>query len=384
MKENNFFEFQKLVRSLPGRWSKGKQYVFFENCGDKYQALFFPNGSKEPTHQIVAYKEQFGDTDSSWLINGKEVKFDKLSDDACLDDMDKIAKAVDALIYSGKIPDISEYGEYEITCDDSLGADEIKEIVTSDDPSGAYNEIIENRLYDELSNGTSLQYVMDEIASRFDDDVAEAYSYLQEEAKDYVWDCIYWKYDPKAFNDMLRVDLLIDSGNWDYECNCDSRESFSSPERQQCSSLLFLADLVGKKKELISAINGERAEDPFVMQCIEELDNAPDYMTTVTALVQLPMRDIVDILCSQHEGNGLVSGIRLQSGTLCGLFDPMYGDGSVFGIRLPDAVELPVKNVRISIDGCSTYKYNVDKVYGMVSAAWTKAQAVRSTKKEEE
>ena len=63
--------------------------------------------------------------------------------------------------------------------------------------------------------------------------------------------------------------------------------------------------------------------------------------------------------------------ITLGKDTMCGLFDPWDGGGSVLEIQLEKEVRIPIRYIWAALpDGCGRGRYDVGDVYGMCASAW--------------
>lgn len=178
----------------------------------------------------------------------------------------------------------------------------------------------------------------------------------------------------------LPVNLMVDSGNWNYDLDCDNylavKEMDKNRDRFEKSSLLWLAKKLGKEQEwkgLISLYREdgtkalEECQDPVLKSMLEEMDGLMD-LGTLTFLVRLPMKDAMNIISAQEEKKG--GTITLLKNCVCGLFDPLHGGGSGLGISLEQELTIPVSDIRVSVDGAEDRLYGVDDVYGLVASAW--------------
>ena len=121
----------------------------------------------------------------------------------------------------------------------------------------------------------------------------------------------------------------------------------------------------------------------FITSCIEELENLPSHMATLTFLVHMKLFDYFELREAIHSEKKLNDSynfeqrkgkgyLTLSKDTMCGLFDVWSGGGSLLEIKLDHKVELPIKCIwKAEIEtGKSEYGYSVDNVYGLVRSAW--------------
>lgn len=194
-------------------------------------------------------------------------------------------------------------------------------------------------------------------------------------------------YEAAEWNDVsldhgpnLPVNLMVDSGNWNYDLDCDNylavKEMDKNQDRFEKSSLLWLAKRLGKEQEwrdLLSLYREdgtkalEECQDPVLKSMLEETDELID-SGTLTFLVRLSMKDVMNIIMAQEEKEG--GTITLLKNCVCGLFDPLHGGGSGLGISLEQELTIPVSDIRVSVDGAEDRLYGVDDVYGLVASAW--------------
>lgn len=127
----------------------------------------------------------------------------------------------------------------------------------------------------------------------------------------------------------------------------------------------------------------EENPDKFIKSCIEELENLPSHMATLTFLVNMKLFDYFELreamksekelnksyVLKERKGTGTIT---ISKDTMCGLFDVWSGGGSLLEIELDKDVVLPIKCIwRAEIEtGKSEYGYSVDSVYGLVGSAW--------------
>lgn len=215
---------------------------------------------------------------------------------------------------------------------------------------------------------------------------------------DYIDEKYFWEYDIEEWNDYVRVNIMLDIGNANYDFYCDNvlnwYGSGGNGSFEKESSTLWLARQQGKEEELREAcreifnpdsnyFDRKTCEDGFVESCIQELENLPTSMGTITFLVTMPFLDFLHLRDKMAEDENENSASKLSDRTgegyitisqnaECGLFDAWNGSGSVLAIDLVKPVELPIKCIYdAEIEtGKSVHGYSVDSVYGLTPEAW--------------
>lgn len=306
--------------------------------------------------------------------------------------MDKLYEKIKEIL-KGKADrvDSDSYG-FEIYTDyrdRELSRDTIKEIIENENPRLALDEKLSEWAFD------SENYYWDDTLKEIKDELSEEEQELWEENEDEVEDWfrehIYWYYNENDFNNQVNVNILVDCGNWNYDCTCDNVLNWdgrdSGGEIEDTSSMLWLAKTQGKATKLRKAckkwLKEEEIEtDKFIESCIQEFENLPSHMGTVTFLVKMDLFKLFDLLELQkkeYDENGEYdprkntkskSYLILDKRTECGLFNPWSGSGSVLEIELDKDVKLPIKYAKFCVEGCKTYGYDVDEVYGLIDSCW--------------
>jgi len=274
--------------------------------------------------------------------------------------------------------------------DDRISDHSLKEIFSSDDPETKFYELMgewyddeDYETRDEISGKVRVElgklggaYATDEDGNFLDDEVEELY---QE-----VFDSGYF-YCSLPFDHYLKqevyANIMIDTGdgNRDFTDNCiypfyDAKED---DEIRDTASLVWLAKTQGYSKEdlrkgLAAYIDGDD-QTGFMNTVGQELINATSHMNVLTFLVKTTLRDLFNIaeaMLSFTNGTPKESCVVLRKDTMCGLFDPWYGAGSLLEIELQNDVVIPVSIIRSAKpDGCDG-SCSISEVYGMCGSAW--------------
>lgn len=299
---------------------------------------------------------------------------------------EKIKNILQSYVCEGEDGDIEIYTDYR---DRELSNNTLKRIFESENP----RETFENILW-EWADNYAFEYgeseVEEEIRKHLTEDENDFFTEFYDELWDYVRENTEFQYDPNDFNMDLKVNIMIDCGNWNYDCACDNvLNYYGNGKFDPDSSILWLAKTQGKDKELIEACDKtyystERAvnKDKFIESCIQELENLPSSMGTITFLVEIPLIklfDLIELQKAEYDERGEYdpnlnerskSYFTLDKSTMCGLYDSWCGAGSILEIELDKDVNVPIKYAKFAVDGLKMYGYDVDEVYGLTSNCW--------------
>ena len=231
--------------------------------------------------------------------------------------------------------------------------------------------------------------ITDEEEEYFTDNFNEIWEYVRENT--------YFYYNAEDFNNEVKVNIMVDCGNWNYDCVCDNvlnwygNSGDGSIDKE--SSMLWLAKTQGKATALRKAckqvhrddgyyVDRDKNKDKFIESCIQEFENLPSHMATVTFLVKMPLFDLFDLIELQNKeydekgkydprkNEKSKSYIVLGKETMCGLYDSWSGGGSVLEVELDKDVKLPIKYAIFCVEGCKMHGYDIDEVYGLIDSCW--------------
>lgn len=302
---------------------------------------------------------------------------------------------------------VNEDGGIEIYTDyrdRELSDSFLKEIFGHKNPREVFN--------DELCDWAmdyAIEYGEDNLEKEIREELSEEEEEFFTDNFDEIWEFIkdstYFYYDEKDFNTDINVNIMVDCGNGNYDytkdnvLNWDGR--YSNGEIDAESSILWLAKTQGKATALRKAckavfrddgdyVERDKQKDKFVESCVQEFENLPSHMGTLTFLVKMPLFQLFDLIELQNEEydekakydprlNKSKSYILLGKDTECGLYNPWSGSGSVLEIELDKDVKLPVKFAEICVEGCKMRGYDVDEVYGLLDSCWK--ETVKEIKK---
>lgn len=303
-----------------------------------------------------------------------------------------VRKALDDLLYPFQKKEDGTYS-VEIYADyrDSMSGGDAAEILQSGDPECAlWDKLLEGYEATEWEEKDELRHrIKEELtvspAAPFPCGLTEE---EEQEVDDLIDELVCWELPQEHYlKQDFNVPVMLDTGdgNYDYCLNCVYPHWSGEPaeELDEKSSLLWLALQQGYTREqLVNALNEGDQSNPhgFLESVRVELANLPSSMSTVTFLVKMNLRQLILLnrCIKLQERNGLnydatknpdCGHIVLDKKTMCGLFDPWSGGGSVLEIELEKDVEIPIKFIRSALpDGSDGY--GVDDVYGLIGSAW--------------
>lgn len=303
--------------------------------------------------------------------------------------IENLKEHIKEIIETNKLPNedggIKMYLDYR----DTLSNSALYDIMTANNPREYFYEWlsdceIEGSYYyeDELSK---------EIREELSDEEIELFDEYSDDMWDYIRDNWYFYYDANHYNETVKVNIMLDTGNLNYDCTCDNILNYCGDgEIDKNSSILWLARQQMKVIPLRKAVKESLRNDivpndygKFVTSCIEELENLPSHMATLTFLVHMKLFDYFELReaiqsekklndsynFEERKGKGYLT---LSKNTMCGLFDVWSGGGSLLEIKLEHNVVLPIKCIwKAEIEtGKSEYGYSVNNVYDFVGSAW--------------
>ena len=304
---------------------------------------------------------------------------------------------------------IDEDGGMEIYCDynDELSDETIKDIMQSNNPMEVFNDTLADWAMDYAIEYGENEFEKD-IKKELTEEELECWEENEESVWDYLRDNYYFYYPSDHFNKNVEVNIMVDCGNMNSDFTRDNVLNWygtsggygSNGNFDKYSSMLWLAKTQGKATKLRKQtkkvydhvtddnidddyLNRPKEErDKFIESCIQEMENLPSHMSSITFLVSMPLFDLFalkDAMKSEEEMNKSYTPeqrtgkgyIVLDKSVMCGLYDSWQGGGSVLEIELDKDVKLPLKYIFDAwVDGTKEYGYDVGEVYGMYSSAW--------------
>ena len=280
------------------------------------------------------------------------------------------------------------YADYR----DELDAKTAAEICRSADPYLAFVEKLEEGYFEtELACRADLEKEIREALTAPSGPYPDGLGDAEEESlDDVIMDLAYWEYPEKHYlKQEFYVNIMLDTGDGNYDFSLNSPYPCwygDYHERlHEKSSLLWLARQQGyTKTKLWQALRKGNMADPkgFLESCRVECANLPSSMATVTFLVRMTLEQLMDlnrcVRLQDRNGrnydaskNPYCGYIVLDKSTMCGLFNPWSGGGSVLELQLAKDCRIPIRYIWSAMpDGYCHGQYDVGKTYGMRGSAW--------------
>lgn len=232
----------------------------------------------------------------------------------------------------------------------------------------------------EMLNEWAIDYT-EQIHSDLTDDL---FSILTEEETDFwsnndndvqllIDEIFTFSYNKEDFNDYIKCNIMVDLAE-DKALYYDDVLQYDDKKFHKNSTMLWLAGTQCKADALRKAVKDytydrEPGNDPFIESCIAELENLTYSTGTLTFLVEIPLLKVFQLFNLQREN--VDAKLVFSKDTMCGLFDPTDGAGSLLEVNLDKDVKLPVKNAIICIEGTNNQcRYDVDETYGLIGSCW--------------
>ena len=301
---------------------------------------------------------------------------------AFLDDQYRYAKQPDGLFR------MEIYADYR----DEMDAKTAAKICRSADPELALQEKLEEWYFEaECFYQDELEQEIRQALAAPDGPYPDGLDGAEEdELHDVITELAYWTYPEDHFlKQEFCVNILLDTGDGNYDFTLNSPYPCwygdYDARMDEKSSLLWLARQQGyTKTQFRHALREGDMRDPkgFLESCRVECANLPSGMAAVTFLVRMTLAELMElnrcVRLQDRNGhfydarkNPYCGYITLRRDTMCGLFDPWDGGGSVLEIQLEKDVRIPVRYIWAALpDGCGRGRYDVGDVYGMCASAW--------------
>ncbi len=356
-------------------------------------------GAKIPTKDELAELEEFDEfiwIDLGYVLPGLIdffLKKRRVNNMTIENLKDRVMEIIKGSCYVNEDGGIEIYTDYR---DRDLSNRTIKEIMDSNNPREAFDEMINDWAMD-----YAIDYGEDELEKNIREKLTDEEEDLFTENFDEIWEMVrentYFYYDGNDFNNDVCVNIMVDCGNWNYDCTCDNVLNWYGNSGDGNipaeSSMLWLAKTQGKATKLRTAckkqhrndgyyVDREKEMDKFIESCVQEFENLPSHMGTVTFLVKMnlfQLFDLIELQNKEYDEKGKYdprknekskSYIIIGKETMCGLYDSWNGSGSVLEIELDKDVKLPIKYCVFCVDECKMHGYDVGEVYGLCSSAW--------------
>lgn len=284
------------------------------------------------------------------------------------------------------------YGEIYADYRDHMDGSTAIKILNSPSPMDAFYETMNDWYLDaEWSYRKEISDVVQEALCHYDNG-AYPNGLNFEEAEflnDWITENIYFNYPTDHYlKQSFYTTIMVDTGdgNYDYTLNAHYPCYYGGRKGEAMddkASLVWLAKQQGYTKgQLRKALDDGDMANPngFLESCRVEMANMTSHMQVLTFLVKMDLETLIKInrLIQIRDENGHqydatkygnYGHIALEKNTMCGLFDPWNGGGSVLEIQLEKDINIPIKFIRSCLpDGGDGY--GVDEVYGLCGSAW--------------
>ena len=282
------------------------------------------------------------------------------------------------------------YADYR----DEMDGKTAGEIVDSDDPWMEFREKLDEWYQDcEWDYKADLMKDVKKKLEKDEENFPDGLDDEQEEfVDDFIRDRVWYDYPEDHFlSQDMYVNVMLDTGDCNYDfvlngsvypCWYGGDEHILDPK----AAIVWLANQQGyTKTQLQNALkDGDMANPKGFLQSMRvELANLPSHMSTLTFLVKMEFRQLLalnEAMKWRDKTYGRLYDTKkypycgyivLDKSTMCGLFDPWSGGGSVLEIQLEKDVKLPIKYIWLAIpDEAKGHGYQVGDVYGMCGSAW--------------
>lgn len=274
------------------------------------------------------------------------------------------------------------YADYRDTLEEKTAG----EIVQSDDIWLSFEEKLESWYSDAAWDETfDLQSEIKQEIGKTEALTEEDETFVEETVQELAW----FDFPRDHFLDQeLCVNIMVDTGdgNYDYSLNsvypcwCGRAQDRINDK----AGIVWLARQQGySKTQLWKSLKDGDMSDPkgFLESMRVELANLPSHMAAVTFLVKMTFRQLIELNEAIQRGEKAradqkkqkYSGyIVLDKKTMCGLYDPWSGGGSVLEVELERDVKLPIRHIRCALpdEGGYKHEYSIGSVYGLCGSAW--------------
>lgn len=359
--------------SINGVYEEEEMKKFYENKVDK---------KEYPTYEGWVH-----DMLRSGVFDKKEITDEEI---------EKLKNKIKQIIEDNEHPNEDGVIEMFVDYNEEIGDMTLREISNSEDPKIAFSE----KLCEwEIDNS---DYYWDELKEEIKNNLTPHEEFIFSTLFDDIWEWVKenynFEYDPKDFDKQIEINLMLDTGDLNYDFTCNNILNYCNyyrdEETDKNSSIFWLARQFKKLTKLKEAIkrqfredeyyvDREKESDPFIKSVVQELENLPSHMSTLTFLLRMNLLEYLDLMetikseqdlnesytYEDRKGTGY---LIISKDTMCGLFNPWSGSGSVLEIELPDDLKIPFKAIwDVEIEtGKSKYGYSVDDVYGLVGSCW--------------
>jgi len=199
----------------------------------------------------------------------------------------------------------SDYFSYEIYVDHrdkELEPSTIAKLLEHDNPMEAFEDMLSEWSWDYEAEYGYPEMTKD-LRGYLTDEEKEFWDGHNDEVQEWLQEHVYWHYDGKDFNSEVKVNIMIDTGDGNYDFTKNNILNWygtsggygHNGEIEEESSILWLAKQQKKAtklrkrcKELLSDRKTNcKEKDKFVESVVQELENISSHMSTLTFLVSM-------------------------------------------------------------------------------------------------
>lgn len=264
-------------------------------------------------------------------------------------------------------------------------------ILESENPTERFYDCLNDNEVEYYNDGYFYDNIIEQVKGNMTEEQEALYELYEDEVREWLYEHCSEGYNTKDFLDCdVDINLMIDTGNANYDFCCDSWVVACDGLPKE-SSLLWLAKQQQKKTKFVKALNAymdmdynERLEgklykitdDKFIISMIQEIENIYDYCCTLTFLVKMTLGEAIKL----KESMKSKGYITLDKNVECGLFAKWVGGGSVLEIECDKDIKIPldyIYELQVDDDNNSNQRYHcnytVGNVYGLSGEAWSEA-----------
>lgn len=251
---------------------------------------------------------------------------------------------------------------------DTIDAKTVQEILGSKCPNDAFNEWLDSN-WDDSGDETLWEEYWKMV-----DDLDMPYELEEKFYGHFRWDvfgeyCWYLVPAEHYLKQSFCCDVLIDTGNWNYECcYCDTYKGIS--KYPDVSSVVWLTKTQGYTAEQLqyALTNDQKDCGTFLNSVRDELLEESSSMNVLAVFKKFTLGELFDMAEKKKP-------LEIRKGTNCGLFDPFNGGGSILGIQLVEDITIPHELIKEILVDAANYgrngsRYGIDCIYGMDGKFW--------------
>ncbi|MFP3727509.1 hypothetical protein U8V72_20210 [Priestia filamentosa] len=250
---------------------------------------------------------------------------------------------------------------------DELTEKQLKEIVAADNMMDCFYDELNPyvmELMDLESDG-----IIEIVKNNWDEEKYGCYVDYEDTVSEFIGENVSMNFPYEHYlKNKIRVNLLVDSGDGNYDYTLNNFVSYNSSEDEEIedeSSILWLAKQQGyTKKQLTEAVKkGKYHKNSELLKTIhQECLKVSTHMNALSFFVSMSVEEFIAFYDRKQP-------VFLKKGTSCGLYDLWNGAGGMLEITLEKDVQIPFEYALPHIEG--TRGYGIDSIYGLSHNLWT-------------